>query len=60
MAALLEVLTILKVDDDWVSDARGDPAIQEVLNADIDGSGMITQVWFDRSRSILEPLGVSF
>lgn len=58
MACLIEMLTIIEAEADWLSMVRAKPTIKEVLAKDVDNSDRIARGWMIRIRENLEPLGV--
>ena len=58
LASLLETLTAMQVDPEWVSSATRRWKIRKLLKEDFDGSAHITRNWLRRVCQSLEPLSV--
>lgn len=60
MASLIEVLSSVDGDSDWVSSVRTESGTRKLLKEDFDNSAEIARSWLKKIRTTLEPLGVSF
>jgi hypothetical protein len=58
MSSLIEMLTMLETEDDWLSSLRQEPKLKKVLSADIDDSAGLTQSWMTGIRQSLIPLEI--
>lgn len=59
MASLVEVLSTIDSEAEWLSVVKQDPKVEVLLSTDLDGSATIVRSWSTSVRECLESLGFS-